>query len=188
MHNFMLTLIKNIATKLVISSALLVSLSLSLVGLAAPAAAHTYSFGVSDLSVNPNTQHIEVIHQFTAHDIENAIAQLNKINFSPEHIEYNSLIEEYFEKRFVLTNNQKVIPLNWIGFEVKSGQLIAYQESINKNFLPRLVVKNTILVDTYPNQVNTVNYQDNKLQGSLTFNRSQKVAKITASEIYASEK
>jgi len=53
------------------------------------------------------------------------------------------------------------------------------------------VVKNTILVDTYAKQVNTVNYQDlssteksstKKVQGSLTFDHSLKVATITANK------
>lgn len=44
------------------------------------------------------------------------------------------------------------------------------------------MVKNTILVDTYAKQVNTVNYQDlgstEKIQGSLTFDHSLKVGQI----------
>lgn len=69
--------------------------------------------------------------------------------------------------------------MNWIGFEVRRGQLFAYQESVSENFLTNLVVKNTILVDTYVDQVNTVNYQDlssaNTVQGSLTFDHVLKL-------------
>lgn len=48
------------------------------------------------------------------------------------------------------------------------------------------MVKNVILVDTYVQQVNTVNYQSvnstEKIQGSLTFDQSLKVAMITVGE------
>jgi hypothetical protein len=154
------------------------------VGVTASAAAHTYFFGVTELNINRASKHIEVIHQFTGHDIENTIAEIKQVRFSPEHPQYDKLIQDYIEKHFVLVRDNKVVELNWIGFEIKRGQLFAYQESVSENYLTNLVVKNTILVDTYDKQVNTVNYQDfsssNKVQGSLTFDQSLKVGVITA--------
>jgi len=169
-------------------------LSILLVGLAAPAAAHSYFFGVSELNLNKTSRHIEVIHQFTAHDIENAIAELKQIHFSPEHPKYDQYIQAYFEKHFALEQNNNKLQLNWIGFEIKRGQIFVYQESASKKFLDNLMVKNTILVDTYAKQINTVNYQGLafppklepkvkpkvKLQGSLTFNSSQRVGRVKA--------
>jgi len=155
-------------------------------GVAASAAAHTYFFGVSDLTINKTSKHIEVIHQFTAHDIENTIAELRQVSLSPEHPKYDDFIQEYIEKHFVLQRDNIPIKMNWIGFEIKRGQLFAYQESVTENFLTNLVVKNTILIDTYAKQVNTVNYQyfssTRKVQGSLSFDHSLKVAKITSNK------
>lgn len=56
------------------------------------------------------------------------------------------------------------------------------------------MVKNTILVDTYPKQINTLNYQDLtfgnnvKLQGSLTFNYNKRFIQIDvlSSQMYKS--
>ncbi|KGJ89785.1 DUF6702 family protein [Colwellia psychrerythraea] len=153
-------------------------------GLVASATGHTYFFGVSELNVNPETQHLEIIHQYTGHDIENAIAQSKQIHFSAEHKHYDLYIQQYFERQFTLSRNQVNIPLNWLGFEVISGKVIAYQESQQQSFLPQLVVKNAILIDTYPKQVNTVNFQGKDLQGvalfgSLTFDYRIKEAIIT---------
>jgi len=148
--------------------------------------AHTYFFSVTELNLNNSSKHIEIVHQLTAHDIENAIAEIQQVHFSPEHPQYDIFIQDYIERHFVLERNNKVIKMNWIGFEVKKGQLFAYQESASENFLTNLVVKNAILVDTYDKQVNTVNYQSlsssNKVQGSLTFDQSLRVAIITSSE------
>ena len=158
--------------------------SLMLIGVAASAAAHTYFFGLTDININSDNKYIEIIHQFTAHDIENTLAEIKQEHFSPEHPNYNRYIQAYFEKHFILERNQKVIQLNWLGFEVKRGQLFVYQESTQESFLANLVVKNTILVDTYSKQINTVNYQDltspNILQGSLTYNQSNRVSIISA--------
>lgn len=153
-----------------------------LVGVAASAAAHTFFFGMTEINLNSQSKHIEIIHQFTAHDIENTIAELKQEHFSPEHPEYDQYVQAYFEKHFIIERNNKALQLNWLGFEIRRGQLFVYQESTHKNYLANLVVKNTILVDTYPKQINTVNYQDltspHKLQGSLTYNQSINIAII----------
>lgn len=73
-------------------------LSILLIGVVASVTAHTYFFGVSDLIINSESKHIEVIHQFTAHDIENTIAEVQQINFSAEHPKYDELIKEHIEK------------------------------------------------------------------------------------------
>ncbi|AAZ24098.1 DUF6702 family protein [Colwellia psychrerythraea] len=155
------------------------------IGLVASATSHTYFFGVSDVSINPKTKHLEIIHQFTTHDIENAIAEKKQVHFSAEHKNYDVYIQQFFEQQFSLEKNQMKIPLIWLGFEVTSGKIIAYQESSQRNLLPQTVVKNAILIDTYPKQVNTVNFQGvnvkgEALFGSLTFDYRIKEAIITS--------
>ncbi|WP_206486483.1 DUF6702 family protein [Thalassotalea sp. G2M2-11] len=140
--------------------------------------AHRYFFGLTELSVNPNHQTLEVIHQFTAHDIENAIAEIKQENFSPEHKHYDSYIRNYFNQHFKLLMNNENIELDWVGLEVNQGKIYVFQEAVFKNNLAGLVVKNDLLVDTYTKQVNTVNYQDSVINGSLTFTGSKKVATI----------
>jgi hypothetical protein len=154
---------------------LLILLSL---GAVTPVTAHTYFFGLTDMRVNVKTQKIEIIHQFTAHDVDNLIAEQQQINFSPEHPQYEKLIQDYFNQHFVLIQKNKNANLKWVGFEVSGGKIFVYQESINKIILPGLVVKNDLLIDTYPKQVNTVNYQDTGIYGSLTFSQAVPIAKI----------
>ncbi len=52
--------------------------------------------------------------------------------------------------------------------------LLAYQESNKQNLFVQLVVKNTILVDSYTKQINIVNFQLNDKVGSLTFHKRKK--------------
>lgn len=155
----------------------LISLVLFL-GVAASAAAHTYFFGLTDLTLNKSSNKIEIIHQFTTHDFENAIAELKQINFSPEHKEYEQYIQSYVEEHFVLSYLDSDIKTKWVGIEVKRGKIFIYQEAPFKNFLAGLLVKNELLVNTYPKQINTLNFQDAQMKGSLTFTASQKIAKI----------
>ena len=166
-----------------VKSALFKSLIFCLLcGVTLSSIAHRYFFGLTDLSVNPRTHNIEVIHQFTAHDIDNAIAEQLQIRFSAEHPEYEKFIQNYVEAHFQLIdvqdNKKQPIKLNWIGLEVAKGNVYIYQEANFENFLTGLVVKNDLLVDTYAKQINTVNYKDETIIGSLTFSKSVKTAKI----------
>jgi len=140
--------------------------------------AHTYFFGLTELSVNPRSKTIEIIHQFTAHDIENAIAESTQEHFSPEHPDYEHYLKVYLQRNFTLHHNKQIIPLHWVGFELVKGKLFFYQEAPFKKNLAGLVVKNNILTDTYSKQTNTLNYQDTAIKGSLTFTESLKVATI----------
>jgi len=153
-------------------------LVLIIVGPIAPLSAHRFFFAITDINVNHKTDNIEIIHQFTLHDVENAIALQRQIKFSPEHPQYEQLIQQYFEKHFKIQNNNTNIKLTWVGLELVRDKIFIYQEAKYPNFLVGLVVKNDLLTDTYAKQVNTVNFQDNDAQGSLTFDKSQHIAKI----------
>ena len=140
------------------------------------ASAHTYFFGMTDLTLNGSSKTIEIIHQFTTHDVENAIAEQQQINFSPEHKDYEALIQSYVEKHFSLQHLNKQVKINWLGLEVKSGNIYIYQEAPFESFLTGLLVKNDLLVNTYPKQVNILNFQGINIKGSITFNAIETTA------------
>jgi hypothetical protein len=154
-----------------------VTLSLML-SFSALTSAHTFFVGLTDISVNPTTLQTEIIHQYTAHDIQNAIAEREQIHFSPAHPKYDDYIQDYIEQHFMLCLDKKSFKIKWIGLELVRDKMIIYQEVNNLNKLNGILVINDILVNTYPKQVNTVNYQDNELSGSLTFTESAKLVKI----------
>lgn len=70
------------------------------VGVVLSSAVNRYFFWLTELSDNLNTKSIEVIHQLTAHGTYNAITQQKQIHFSPEHPEYEQLIQAYAEEHF----------------------------------------------------------------------------------------
>ncbi len=151
---------------------------LLLCGLAANAVAHRYFFSISDLSLNDTTQSIEVIHQITAHDIDNAIAESKQIHFSVAHPEYENFIRQYLEAHFQLQYQDQVIPLTWVGFEINKGNVFLYQEAEYKHSLVGLTITNSLLIESYKKQVNTVNFHDKTIKGSLTFNKSGTIKSI----------
>lgn len=151
---------------------------LLLCGLAANAVAHRYFFSITNLTLNEKAQSIEVIHQITAHDIDNAIAQAKQIHFSVGHPEYENIIRQYLDEHFTLTYKNQAITLNWVGLELNKGNIFIYQEAKFNHPLLGLKINNSLLTEHYAKQVNTVNFQDSKTKGSLTFNRSVTINQI----------
>jgi len=148
------------------------ALVLLMFGLSVNALAHRYFFSITDLTLNERTQSIEVIHQITAHDIDNAIAQALQMHFSVAHPDYENTIRQYIEERFQLHYKGQEVPLNWIGLEVSKGNIFLYQEAVFHHSLLGLKITNSLLTEHYEKQVNTVNFHDNTIKGSLTFKRS----------------
>jgi hypothetical protein len=153
-------------------------LVLLLCGLALNAVAHRYFFSITDLALNESSQSIELVHQITAHDIDNAIAEAKQIHFSVAHPDYEQIIRQYIENNFQLHYQGKLLVLNWIGLEVIKGNVFIYQEAEFHDSLFGLKITNKLLTDRYPKQINTVNFHDKAIKGSLTFKRSVTINEI----------
>ena len=158
-------------------------LLLCLVNLSAPIQAHSYFFGLTEFSINNKTKKLEIIHQFNDHHLENAIAEQRQVNFSPEHPHYENFIRHYFEENFSLLYNGLRVKTNWVGIEISHGNIIVYQEIASEKFLPGLVVKNSLLIDTYVKQINTLNYQYADHKKSLTFSSAKQILEIESSNM-----
>lgn len=147
-------------------------------GVAASAAAHRYFFSITDFTLNTNTHTLEVIHQITAHDFDNAIAENKQIHFSSAHPHYDEFAKNYLKEHFQVYDKGQRIVLNWVGLEINKGNIFIYQEATFNGKFTDIEIKNTILIDNYKQQVNTVNFQDNTIKGSLTFTKSATINKI----------
>jgi hypothetical protein len=55
-------------------------------------------FALTTFSVNQNNQTIEIIHQFTVHELEYAIAEQKQKHFSPVHPQYDLYIKTLSKK------------------------------------------------------------------------------------------
>ena len=140
--------------------------------------AHQYFFALTEMKINQHTEELEIIHELSAHDIENAIALGKNIDFSSENENYEGIIKNYLASNFQLYYKKTALEITWVGLERIFDKLVIYQVCKKQKFFTGLVVKNNILVDTYPKQVNTVNYQSTVEKGSLTFSTSQRIASI----------
>jgi len=121
------------------------------------AQAHNYHMGLTDISFNARTGSTEIVHTYTAHDVEALLMNLYQRNFDLGTEEDQAVFRRYIEKQFSITAGGKRLPVQWVGMEARSDSIIVYQE-IEKTLLPRgAVLRNAVLSDFLPTQVNTVN-------------------------------
>lgn len=142
----------------------------------AAAHAHNYHLGMADIGFNPNTGNTEVVHTYTAHDVEALLANLYQRNFDLGMEEDQAALRRYIEQRFVLQRADGArLPLQWVGVQADAKNIIIYQELEQTALPPGALLRNEVLIDFLPSQVNTVNVGGaGQAQQSLTFTHSRR--------------
>lgn len=132
--------------------------------------AHTFFVGSTEISVNNNTNSIEVVHRFTSHDVQNMITDLNQQRVETDSKEYFKMVQNYVESGFTLRKpNGEALPLVLVGVEPGINETFIYQEVLGVTNIENMIVFHQLLTDYFPNQKNRVNYQSDKIKGSLLF-------------------
>lgn len=138
--------------------------------------AHNYHLGMADIGFNANTGSTEVVHTYTAHDVEALLANLYQRNFDLGLEEDQAVLRRYIEQRFYIKRaDGSRLPLQWVGMQADARNITIYQE-IEHTPLPRgALLHNDILSDFLPGQINTVNVGGaGRALQSLTFTHSQR--------------
>jgi hypothetical protein len=142
--------------------------------IATTTSAHRMPGSLSTIKTNPNTGGIEVIHRLHNHDAElGVITILNDRSITLEQLVGRAQLALYVEERFLLAPIEDgsigtPLELDLIGAELDGEFVLVYQEL--KGELPReIAVRDDILRDVFPGQVNHVNIAVGGEVRSLTF-------------------
>lgn len=119
--------------------------------------AHNYHMGLADISYNPNTGNTEIVHSYTAHDVEALLMNLYQRQFDLGLEEDQAVLRRYIEKQFTLNSGGKALRLQWIGVSASADNITIYQEIEKTQLAPGTVLRNNVLTDFLPTQINTVN-------------------------------
>jgi len=152
---------------------LICALALSLYLVVAPATAHTFFVGNSEILANEHTNSIEVIHRFTSHDLEALLSDRHQVRIYADSAQYLKLVELYVAKNFALIGaNGRPLTLNFVGIEAGINDTYIYQEVPNSAVLEGVEIKHRLLTDYFPNQKNRVNFESKTGKGSLLFDNN----------------
>jgi hypothetical protein len=133
--------------------------------------AHQLQVAMTTVSFKTASGTIEVIHRFYTHDTEQVLSQLagKQVDLLDDGVMQRQF-GRYVSENFQLTDQaSKPLPLSLVGVELEGDFIWVYQETAIPAKLRELTVLNTALLDTLPNQVNTVNVECGNVISTLEF-------------------
>lgn len=150
-------------------------LAAALLWCSAAAQAHNFHVGLTEISFNPRTGSTEVVHTYTAHDVEALLMNLYQRQFDLGLEEDQAVFRRYLERQFRVTVDGKALPLQWVGMQANADRVSVFQE-IEKTSLPEgALLLDAVLTDFLPQQANNVNVSGfGRPAASLVFNRERR--------------
>lgn len=125
----------------------------------AAAIAHRVPEGLTTISYNPNTGMTDIVHRLHVHDAELGLAEIMQdAQLTLDSLEMQARFALYVERQFQLVDkaSNKTLDLILVGAELEGDYILVYQESAQA--LPFwLSVRNDVLREVFPDQVNKVN-------------------------------
>ena len=139
----------------------------------AAADAHRFHMGITEVAFNPRTGSTEIVHTYMAHDIEALLMSLYGRQFDLGDPEDQAVLRKYIEAQFWLKGRDNArLPLRWVGMTADARSVVIYQELENAPLAKTAAVRQGVLVDFLPDQVNTVNFNNSGTIQSLTFTQA----------------
>ena len=136
------------------------------------ASAHRFHFGMTDITYNERTGSTEIVHTYTAHDIEALLLNLYQRQFDLSDPEDQDVLRKYVERQFwIAAQDATRLPARWVGMTVDANSVVIYQEIEDTPLSRAATIRQGVLIDFLPEQVNTVNLNAGGAVRSLTFNR-----------------
>ena len=143
-----------------------------LIAMSAAAHAHRFHTSITDISYNARTKSTEVVHTYMAHDIEALLTNLYQRQFDLSDPEDQEVLRKYIEQQFVIKGaDNKPLKLRWVGMTADAQSVVVFQEAEQTQLSQAAVIRQGVLIDFLPDQVNTVNLNQAGTVRSLTFMR-----------------
>ncbi|HEV7814687.1 MAG TPA: DUF6702 family protein [Janthinobacterium sp.] len=150
--------------------ALATALAAALAMLGAAAGAHDFHMGIADISFNAQTGSTEIVHTYTAHDVEGLLSNLYQRQFDLSREEDERVFRRYVEKQFYLeAPDHARLPLHWVGLKADADSIVVFQEIEHTRLAPATMIHDGLLIDFLPDQKNTVNVQTSTAMQTLVF-------------------
>lgn len=147
--------------------------ALTLALFSAPASAHLFHVGITDISFNARTGNTEIVHTYMAHDVEALLANLYGRQFDLTDPEDQDVLRKYVEGRFWIAGQDKArLNLRWVGMTADAERVTVFQEIEQTPLWKAGAIHDNVLVDFIPAQVNTVNLNEGNAVRTLTFDRN----------------
>ena len=144
-------------------------LGLAALATATYAPAHRAPGSLTSIEWNAQSGKTEIVHRLHSHDAELGVGEITGVgDLSVLTLEGRATIALYVEERFAIASGGKRLSLDLLGAELVADHLLIYQERPGQ--LPESIrVRDDILRDVFPAQINQVNIARNGVIRTLAF-------------------
>ena len=137
---------------------------------------HDFHFSRTKAHYNPETSTLQMSMNVFTDDLELALRNMGHEEFKIE-IETDavtdSLIAIYALQNFKAHHAGEQIAMDWVGYECDYDVTYLYVESAPFQFDSTLSIAQTILLDTYDDQENVLDFESPKTEESHIFTRAK---------------
>jgi hypothetical protein len=144
---------------------------------------HPFFISLTEMRYNPDSRKMEIAQKIFWDDLEVALGKefKEKVDFlnPKDKAKLQNQIRTYLLKHNQVWINDKVVNLNFIGFELEEDAAWFYMESSQTEAPKSVEFKSTILLDTFDGQQNIVHvYNQSKSPRSLLLGKGQEKGKV----------
>jgi len=147
---------------------------------------HKFYVSLTEIRYNPKTERIEVSMRIFPDDLDLALMERTGIRTllgtELESPQADSLLMIYLMQEFTLHVNGEEIVLNYLGKEPESDAIWCYLESSKVPRPVTISIRNAVLTEFFPDQVNIIQVYDGKWNRGLLLNRSEDKGEFTIGE------
>lgn len=144
---------------------------------------HKFYLSLSELRYNTQTERYEVSMRLFPDDLDRALKERTGISSQLatelEHPQADSLLMTYLLEVFAIQVNSEVLNLEYLGKEPESDGIWCYLESARVTAPKTITVRNSILTEYFPDQVNIIQVYHEKWNRGLLLNLDQHAGTLT---------
>ncbi len=134
-----------------------------LLALSSFTAIHKFYVSVTEIEYNPKEESLQIISRIFIDDLENVLQKRFdkniKLGLASETPKATDHLEKYFEAKFEVSVDGKPVKLNYLGKEYEDDMILLYVEVPNVKSFRKIQIKNTVLMDLFPEQKNLVHVE-----------------------------
>lgn len=103
----------------------------------------------------------------------------NALNINPNTAAFEAEVKKYVNSKFSVSVDGVPQRLTFTGSQVNGESVWVYYETSGVSDINSLKIKNSLLLDTYPKQINIVNISYKGNQKTITFQRGKESSEVS---------
>ena len=143
---------------------------------------HKYYVSTTLMDFDNKTKSFEITLKVFYDDLEMDLKLDSKeIDYIEDYDYLNEIYKLYLHQNFQISSNNKVVLVNYLGFEKKQDQINFYME-INSDLLGQSIeIQNSILYNSFPNQKNIILIRKGKFRKSFIQDKYNSISSLLLS-------